>query len=75
MNWTFPYCPNQANFAINWRELEDKFEWLGFDQVVFGKNLWLIGLPMGIFLGIVSAIFAVKILWYGIESNIFSNTL
>mgnify|MGYP001794974253 FL=1 len=28
MNWTFPYCPNEGNFAINWRELLDKFEWL-----------------------------------------------
>ncbi|WP_414624198.1 AAA family ATPase [Calothrix sp. CCY 0018] len=28
MNWTFAYCPNQGDFAINWRELEDKFEWL-----------------------------------------------
>ena len=28
MNWTFPYCPSESNFAINWRELEDKFEWL-----------------------------------------------
>lgn len=24
----FPYCPNKGDFAINWRELEDKFEWL-----------------------------------------------
>ncbi|AFY57963.1 putative domain HDIG-containing protein [Rivularia sp. PCC 7116] len=26
--WTFPYCPNKGDFAINWRELENKFEWL-----------------------------------------------
>ncbi|MBV6625869.1 MAG: AAA family ATPase [Rivularia sp. (in: Bacteria)] len=28
MNWTFPYCPKEGDFAIDWRELENKFKWL-----------------------------------------------
>jgi predicted kinase len=27
-SWSFPYCPTQANWTINWSALEAEFDWL-----------------------------------------------
>ncbi|WP_263419964.1 AAA family ATPase [Tolypothrix sp. PCC 7601] len=27
-DWSFPYCPNEADWLINWSALEAKFDWL-----------------------------------------------
>ncbi|WP_413201274.1 AAA family ATPase [Nostoc piscinale] len=27
-NWTFPYCPHEDDWTINWQALEAKFDWL-----------------------------------------------
>jgi predicted kinase len=28
MGWSFPFCPNEANWSINWSGLEAEFDWL-----------------------------------------------
>ncbi|WP_258001318.1 hypothetical protein [Fischerella thermalis] len=35
MFWSFPYCPSETDWSINWTALEAEFDWLR----LFGMQL------------------------------------